>query len=89
MAWPNNLKEVHCYRFDRKHLPTIKAAITDKKVVWGRSSMFSGASSSEFSWADRQWTLEESFETVTCVGLSAEYIPMTDEDFTVAVLAGR
>ena len=70
MAWPTATQSpIHCIGFPRKHLPIVQKAIDDKKITWGRLSMFCGLTQAEFTWNGCKWQLKEHYEVVTSIAL--------------------
>lgn len=87
MAFPSiNEPQVLCQGFPKKYFPALKRAIQDKKVKWGKNSLFVDICIAQFEWAGCVWELEEMRETVCSITLiSGE---PNEEDLTAAVLRG-
>jgi len=86
MAWPDNLDHVDC-NFPKAYLYTLKTAIDNGQVKWGRSTGFCEYFSSTFEWAGCEWELDEMTELVTSVRLIKGKID--PEVLTIAVLKGK
>jgi hypothetical protein len=86
MAWPDKLSQVRCYGFDKKYLPTLKRAIDEEMIEWGKCDLFIDLGTARFTFAGCEWEFEEMRETVTSFRLIKGTI--TPEDLTAAVLRG-
>jgi hypothetical protein len=85
MAWPKD-RFIRCDGFPESFLPVLKQALDGEMVVWGRSSGFCEAFSTEFSFAGCEWIIDELNEYVTGIRLKSGSIDA--EALTAAILRG-
>lgn len=86
MSWDNN-SQISCTGFSELLLPALKQAISGGMVQWGRSTGFCGVFSTEFTFADCKWSIEELNEYVTGLILVSGHVDPTA--VTAALLKGR
>lgn len=84
--WPK-YEFISCYGFSKEILPLLKQAIDGKLVVWGRSSGYCAAFTTEFEWAGCTWSVDELNEFITSFTL-VKGTP-DPESLTVALLGGK
>lgn len=83
--WPKD-KYITCYGFSKEILPLLKRAIDGKMVVWGKSTGFCAAFTTEFEWAGCKWSVDEMNEYITSFTL-LKGTP-DPESLTAALLKG-
>jgi hypothetical protein len=86
MTWPKD-RYITCTGFSKELLPALRQALDGRMVIWGRSSGFAGAFSTEFTFAGCSWVLNEMNEYVE--GFRLVSGNPTPEDLTVALLTGK